>query len=68
LHKQPSDIAIEDLSAPFILGFLNHLERQRHNCSRTRNARFAAIRSFMNMRPSKSLPSQHRRSRCWQSP
>jgi site-specific recombinase XerD len=47
LHKQPSDIAIEDLSAPFILGFLNHLERQRHNCSRTRNARFAAIRSFM---------------------
>lgn len=47
LHKQPSDIAIEDLSASLILGFLNHLERERHNCSRTRNARFAAIRSFM---------------------
>lgn len=47
LHKQPSDIVIEDLSASFILEFLNHLERERHNCSRTRNARFAAIRSFM---------------------
>jgi site-specific recombinase XerD len=47
LHKRPSDIALEDLSASFILDFLNHLEVDRHNCSRSRNARFAAIRSFM---------------------
>jgi integrase/recombinase XerD len=47
LHKSPSDIALEDLSASFILDFLNHLEVDRHNCSRSRNARFAAIRSFM---------------------
>jgi integrase/recombinase XerD len=47
LHKQPSDILIEDLNASFILGFLNHLEQDRHNCIRSRNARFAAIRSFM---------------------
>lgn len=47
LHKRPSDIAIEDLDAALILGFLNHLERDRHNCIRSRNARFAAIRSFM---------------------
>lgn len=47
LHKRPSDIAMEDLDAALILGFLNHLEQERHNCIRSRNARFAAIRSFM---------------------
>src|SRR5687767_2934808 len=47
LRKRPSDITIEDLDSRFILGFLKHLEEERHNCIRTRNARFAAIRSFM---------------------
>lgn len=47
LHKQPSDLALEDLNASFILEFLGHLEQDRHNCIRSRNARFAAIRSFM---------------------
>ena len=47
LHKRPSDITIEDLNAPFILEFLRHLEQDRHNSIRSRNARFAAIRSFM---------------------
>ncbi|WP_349606109.1 tyrosine-type recombinase/integrase [Cupriavidus sp. DF5525] len=47
LHKRPSDIAIEDLNAPFILDFLGYLEHGRHNSIRSRNARFAAIRSFM---------------------
>jgi integrase/recombinase XerD len=47
LGKRPSDMTLEDLSASFILDFLNHLEVDRHNCSRSRNARFAAIRSFM---------------------
>jgi len=47
LHKRPSDIAIDDLNATFILDFLKHLEEERHNCIRSRNARFAAIRSFM---------------------
>lgn len=47
LHKWPSNIAIEDLNASFILAFLHHLERDRHNCIRSRNARLAAIRSFM---------------------
>ena len=27
---------------------MNHLEQQRHNCARTRNARLAAIHSFMH--------------------
>jgi integrase/recombinase XerD len=47
LRKRPSDITIEDLNAPFILDFLKHVEVERHNCIRSRNARFAAIRSFM---------------------
>ena len=47
LGKQPSDLVIEDLSAAFVLAFLKHLEVERHNCARSRNARFAAIRSFM---------------------
>lgn len=47
LHKRPSDITIEELNAPFILEFLKYLEQDRHNSIRSRNARFAAIRSFM---------------------
>lgn len=32
--------------APLVLAFLDHLEGQRHNTIRSRNARLAAIRSF----------------------
>ncbi|MEK7754992.1 MAG: tyrosine-type recombinase/integrase [Acidobacteriota bacterium] len=44
--KAPSALSIEDLDAPFIGGFLEHLEQQRHNGVRTRNARLAAIHSL----------------------
>ncbi|HEX5418631.1 MAG TPA: tyrosine-type recombinase/integrase [Gammaproteobacteria bacterium] len=47
LRKQPSDVTLEDLTPSLILDFLKHLEVDRHNSVRTRNARFAAIRSFM---------------------
>jgi len=47
LGKQPSDLVLEDLSAALVLDFLKYLEVERHNCARSRNARFAAIRSFM---------------------
>ena len=47
LHKRPAEITIQDLSAPFVLEFLRHLEQDRRNAIRSRNARFAAIRSFM---------------------
>jgi integrase/recombinase XerD len=43
---QPSKLDVADLDAEFIGGFLNHLERDRHNSIRTRNARLAAIHSF----------------------
>ena len=38
---------MKDLNAAFILEFLHYLETDRHNSIRSRNARFAAIRSFM---------------------
>jgi site-specific recombinase XerD len=40
-------LALADLDAPLILDFLDHLERDRGNTARTRNARLAAIHSFM---------------------
>jgi site-specific recombinase XerD len=46
LHKPPSKLAVEDLDAPFIGAFLHHLESERGNGARTRNARLAAIHSF----------------------
>jgi site-specific recombinase XerD len=46
--KQPHQLDIADLDAPFIGDFLGHLETERHNSVRTRNARLAAIRSFFS--------------------
>ncbi len=46
LEKAPSDLELEDLEAPFITRFLDHLEQDRGNGARTRNQRLAAIRSF----------------------
>lgn len=43
---QPSRLDIADVDAGLIGEFLNHLEQQRHNGIRTRNARLAAVRSF----------------------
>jgi integrase/recombinase XerD len=44
--KQPSKLDIADLDAQLVGDFLNHLEQERHNSARTRNARLAAIHSF----------------------
>ena len=46
LHKNPSQLRIEDLDAPFIGLFLDHLESTRENSARTRNVRLGAIHSF----------------------
>jgi site-specific recombinase XerD len=37
---------VRDLDRDVVLGFLEHVERQRNNGPRTRNARLTAIRSF----------------------
>jgi integrase/recombinase XerD len=44
--KPPSDLDIDSLGAPLIGAFLDHLEHERGNTIRTRNARLAAIRSL----------------------
>jgi site-specific recombinase XerD len=46
LNKEPSKLMIEDLDATFIGHFLEYLEKQRGNVSRTRNVRLAGIHSF----------------------
>lgn len=46
LSKSPSALTLEDLDAPFVCQFLDHLEEERHNSPRTRNHRLAAIRAF----------------------
>ncbi len=46
LGKTPSNLLLEDLEASFIGQFLDHLEQDRGNSARTRNARLAAIHSF----------------------
>ena len=46
LHTQPSSLEIEQLDAALVLAFLEHLESERHNSPKTRNARLAAINAF----------------------
>ena len=43
---QPSQLDLADLDAPLVGGFLDHLEHDRGNSPRTRNARLAAIHSL----------------------
>lgn len=61
--KLPSALSLADLDAPLVLDFLDHLESERGNSARTRNARLAAIRSFMayaSVRDPASLPVAQR--------
>jgi site-specific recombinase XerD len=46
LRKAPSDLLLADLDAPLIAAFLDHLETERGNAARSRNARLAAVHSF----------------------
>lgn len=46
LGKAPTELRLEDLDAGLIGHFLQHLEQQRGNRTRSRNLRLAAIRSF----------------------
>ena len=44
--KAPSRLEVADLDAPLVGAFLDHLELDRGNSVRTRNARLAAVRSL----------------------
>lgn len=45
--KSPTDVQLTDLTPELILAFLDYLECKRHNTVRSRNARLAALRSFL---------------------
>ena len=42
----PADLRFEDLDAPLVGAFLDHLEHDRGNSARSRNTRLAAIHSL----------------------
>ena len=46
LSVKPSQLEVEQLDVPLILAFLEHIENERGNSARTRNARLAAINAF----------------------
>jgi integrase/recombinase XerD len=48
LFKAPSLLLLQDLDAPFVVDFLQHLETERDNGARSRNARLAALHSFFS--------------------
>jgi len=47
LGRPPTKLQLQDLNAVLVSGFLDHLEAERGNHARTRNVRFAALRSFL---------------------
>lgn len=47
MGKVPTRLTLADLDAQLILSFLDHLEKERSNGARTRNARLAALRTFL---------------------
>jgi site-specific recombinase XerD len=59
LAKSPASINMADITAELILAFLEHLERERHNTVRSRNARLAALRAFLKFAAHHDLASLH---------
>jgi integrase/recombinase XerD len=47
LGVRPSRLCVEQLDVALVTGFLEHIETERKNSPTTRNARLAAIKSFM---------------------
>jgi site-specific recombinase XerD len=50
-------MALPDITPALIMAFLDHLERQRHNTVRSRNARLAALRSFLKFAAHRDVAS-----------
>ena len=57
LGKAPTSMTLADITPDLIMAFLNHLERQRHNSVRSRNARLAALRSFLKFAAHRDVSS-----------
>jgi len=59
LGKAPAAMTLADITPDLIVVFLDHLERQRHNSVRSRNARLAALRSFLKFAGHRDVASLH---------
>jgi len=59
LHKQPTTMRLQDITPALILAFLDHLERDRGNAVRTRNARLAALRAFLKFAGHRDVEALH---------
>jgi site-specific recombinase XerD len=59
LGKSPAAMSLTDVTPKLILAFLDHLERERHNTVRSRNARLAALRAFLKFAGHRDVSSLH---------
>ncbi len=57
LGKSPVVMTLADITPEVIMAFLDHLERQRHNSARSRNARLVALRSFLKFAAHRDVSS-----------
>lgn len=57
LSRSSATITLADITPDLILAFLDHLERERHNSVRSRNARLAALRSFLKFAAHRDVSS-----------
>jgi site-specific recombinase XerD len=64
LTKSPATIRMTDITPELILAFLDHLEHERHNTVRSRNARLAGLRAFLKFAAHRDVASLHVIERC----
>jgi site-specific recombinase XerD len=55
LGKAASSVQLADINAKFLVSFLDYLEGERHNSTRSRNIRLAAVRSFLKFAARRDL-------------
>jgi len=61
-HRTPSPgaaMTVDDFGREVVLAFLEQLERERHNCVSTRNARLAALHAFLRFVAEEDPTSLH---------
>lgn len=59
LGKPPTALELADINPELLADFLDHLEKDRDNSVRTRNARLAAVRSFLKFAARRDIASLH---------
>ena len=57
LGRSPAQLTLANITPDLIMAFLDHLERDRHNSVRSRNARLAALRSFLKFAAHRDVSS-----------